>query len=166
MARFVGAYGIAAYDAGVLTAGSALADYFEAVVRAGAGAKVASSWISVELLRRLKDAGKDIGDCPVKPAALAGLLKKVEGGEITAASGKKVFEKMFETGKSAEEIIASEGLAQISDAGSIETCCAASGDEEPGECGEIQIGQRGCVQVFCGAGDERDARAGESANRE
>ncbi len=50
---------------------------------------------------------------PLKPAALAGLLKKVEGGEITAASGKKVFEKMFETGKSAEEIVASEGLAQI-----------------------------------------------------
>src|SRR6201993_2277371 len=64
LARFVGAYGIAAYDAGVLTAESALADYFEAVVKAGAGAKVASSWISVELLRRLKDAGKEISDCP------------------------------------------------------------------------------------------------------
>src|ERR1700723_475881 len=74
VARFVGAYGIAAYDAGVLTAKSALADYFEAVVRAGAGAKIASGWISVELLRRLKDAGKDIGDCPVKPAGVARLF--------------------------------------------------------------------------------------------
>jgi aspartyl-tRNA(Asn)/glutamyl-tRNA(Gln) amidotransferase subunit B len=148
--RFVESYGIAAYDAGVLTAESALADYFEAVVRAGAGAKVASSWISVELLRRLKDAGKDIGDCPVKPAALAGLLKKVEGGEITAASGKKVFEKIFETGKSAEEIIASEGLAQISDAGSIETVARQVVTKSPENVAKYKSGNEGVFKFFVG----------------
>ena len=150
VARFVGAYGIAAYDAGVLTAESALADYFEAVVKAGAGAKVASSWISVELLRRLKDAGKDIGDRPVKPAALAGLLKKVEGGEITAASGKKVIEKMFETGKSAEEIIASEGLAQISDAGSIETVARQVVTKSPENVAKYKSGNEGVFKFFVG----------------
>ena len=71
-------YGIAAYDAGVLTATRALADYFEAAVRAGAPAKAAANWISVELLRRLNDAGKEIADCPVAPAALAELLAKIE----------------------------------------------------------------------------------------
>jgi aspartyl-tRNA(Asn)/glutamyl-tRNA(Gln) amidotransferase subunit B len=150
VARFVEAYGIAAYDAGVLTAESALADYFEAVVRAGAGAKIAASWISVELLRRLKDAGKDIGDCPVKPAALAGLLKKVEGGEITAASGKKVFEKMFEAGKSAEEIIASEGLAQISDAGSIETVARQVVTKSPENVAKYKSGNEGVFKFFVG----------------
>jgi aspartyl-tRNA(Asn)/glutamyl-tRNA(Gln) amidotransferase subunit B len=150
VARFVGTYGIAAYDAGVLTAESALADYFEAVVRAGAGAKIASGWISVELLRRLKDAGKDIGDCPVKPAALAGLLKKVESGEITAASGKKVFEKMFETGKSAEEIIASEGLAQISDAGSIETVARQVVTKSPENVAKYKSGNEGVFKFFVG----------------
>jgi aspartyl-tRNA(Asn)/glutamyl-tRNA(Gln) amidotransferase subunit B len=150
VARFVEAYGIAAYDAGVLTAESALADYFEAVVRAGAGAKIAASWISVELLRRLKDAGKDIGDCPVKPAALAGLLKKVEGGKITAASGKKVFEKMFEAGKSAEEIIASEGLAQISDAGSIETVARQVVTKSPENVAKYKSGNEGVFKFFVG----------------
>jgi aspartyl-tRNA(Asn)/glutamyl-tRNA(Gln) amidotransferase subunit B len=150
VARFVESYGIAAYDAGVLTAESALADYFEAVVRAGAGAKAASSWISVELLRRLKDAGKDIGDCPMKPASLAGLLKKVEGGEITAASGKKVFEKMFETGKSAEEIIASEGLAQISDAGSIETVARQVVTKSPENVAKYKSGNEGVFKFFVG----------------
>jgi aspartyl-tRNA(Asn)/glutamyl-tRNA(Gln) amidotransferase subunit B len=148
--RFVESYGIAAYDAGVLTAESALADYFEAVVRAGAGAKITSSWISVELLRRLKDAGRDIGDCTVKPAALAGLLKKVEGGEITAASGKKVFEKMFETGKSAEEIIASEGLAQISDAGSIETVARQVVTKSPENVAKYKSGNEGVFKFFVG----------------
>jgi aspartyl-tRNA(Asn)/glutamyl-tRNA(Gln) amidotransferase subunit B len=148
--RFVREYGIAAYDAGVLTAESALADYFEAVVRAGAGAKVASSWISVELLRRLKDAGKDIDACPVRPAALAGLLKKVEGGEITAASGKKVFEKMFESGKNAAEIIASEGLAQISDAGSIETVARQVVTKSPDNVAKYKSGNEGVFKFFVG----------------
>ena len=148
--RFVEVYGIAPYDAGVLTAESALADYFEAVVRAGAGAKIASSWISVELLRRLKDAGKDIGECPVRPVALAGLLKRVDGGEITAASGKKVFEKMFETGKGAEEIIASEGLAQISDAGAIETIARRVVAKSPENVTKYKSGSDGVFKFFVG----------------
>jgi aspartyl-tRNA(Asn)/glutamyl-tRNA(Gln) amidotransferase subunit B len=148
--RFVEVYGIAPYDAGVLTAESALADYFEAVVRAGGGAKIASSWISVELLRRLKDAGKDIDECPVRPAALAGLLKRVDGGEITAASGKKVFEKMFETGKGAEEIIAAEGLAQISDAGAIETIARRVVAKSPDNVAKYKSGSDGVFKFFVG----------------
>jgi aspartyl-tRNA(Asn)/glutamyl-tRNA(Gln) amidotransferase subunit B len=149
-ARFVEEYGIAAYDSGVLTAESALADYFESVVRAGAGPRAAASWISVELLRRLKDAGKDIGDCPVSPVALAGLLKRVDGGEITAASGKKVFEKMFETGKGAEEIIAGEGLAQISDAGAIETIARRVVAKSPENVAKYKSGSDGVFKFFVG----------------
>ena len=108
-ARFIANYGISAYDAGVLTSTKELASYFEAVVRAGANAKSAASWISVELLRRLNDAGKTIEECPVAPEALAELLGVVERGEITAASGKKVFSEMFDTGKKAAEIIAAGG---------------------------------------------------------
>jgi aspartyl-tRNA(Asn)/glutamyl-tRNA(Gln) amidotransferase subunit B len=148
--RFVEEYGIAAYDAGVLTAERALADYFESVVRAGAAPRAAASWISVELLRRLKDAGKDIGECPVRPAALAGLLKKVDGGEITAASGKKVFEEMFETGKSAEEIIASAGLAQISDAGAIETIARQVVAKSPDNVTKYKSGSDGVFKFFVG----------------
>jgi aspartyl-tRNA(Asn)/glutamyl-tRNA(Gln) amidotransferase subunit B len=149
-ARFVEEYGIAAYDSGVLTAGSALADYFESVVRAGAGARAAASWISVELLRRLKDAGKDIGDCPVSPVALAGLLKRVDGGEITAANARDVLKKMFETGKSAEEIIASEGLAQISDAGAIETIARRVVAKSPENVAKYKSGSDGVFKFFVG----------------
>jgi aspartyl-tRNA(Asn)/glutamyl-tRNA(Gln) amidotransferase subunit B len=148
--RFVKEYGIAEYDAGVLTAGRGLADYFEAAVGAGAAAKTAAGWISVELLRRLNDAGRDISDCPVMPAALAGLLKKVEGGEITAASGKKVFEKMFETGKSAGEIIAAEGLAQISDSGAIEKIAREVVTQSPDNVAKYRSGNEGVFKFFVG----------------
>src|SRR5277367_950742 len=109
-ARFVGAYGITPYDAEVLTATQALGDYFEAAVKAGAPAKNAANWMQTELLRQLNDSGKEIGASPLSPTALAELLKLVESGQITGAIGKKVFAKMFETGRGAAEIVASEGL--------------------------------------------------------
>jgi aspartyl-tRNA(Asn)/glutamyl-tRNA(Gln) amidotransferase subunit B len=150
LARFVSEYGIAEYDAGVLTATRALADYFEAVARAGAPARAAASWISVELLRRLKDAGKDIEDCPVAPAALAELLAIVERGEITAASGKKVFATMFDTGKKAAEIIASEGMAQISDTGAIEKIARAVIAKNPDNLAKYRAGSEGVFKYFVG----------------
>lgn len=148
--RFLRDYGITAYDAGVLTATRALADYFEAAVKAGAPAKPAANWISVELLRRLKDANKEIGDSPIAPASLAALIAKVEGGEITAASGKKVFAAMFETRKSAAEIIASEGLSQISDAGAIEKIARAVVAKSPENLAKFKAGNEGVFKFFVG----------------
>ncbi|HTR47406.1 MAG TPA: Asp-tRNA(Asn)/Glu-tRNA(Gln) amidotransferase subunit GatB [Verrucomicrobiae bacterium] len=150
VARFLREYGVTPYDAGVLTATRALADYFEAVVKAGAPAKAAANWISVELLRRLKDAAKDISECPVVPAALAGLLARIEKGEITAASGKKVFATMFDTGKRAEEIIAAEGLAQISDTGAIEKIARDVIAKNPDNVAKYKSGNEGVFKFFVG----------------
>src|ERR1700683_1474146 len=149
-ARFVSQYGIADYDAGVLTATRALADYFEAVARAGALPRAAASWISVELLRRLKDAGKEIEACPVAPAALAELLAIVERGEITTASGKKVFASMFDTRKKAVEIIAAEGMAQISDTSAIEKIARAVIAKSPDNLAKYRAGSEGVFKFFVG----------------
>jgi aspartyl-tRNA(Asn)/glutamyl-tRNA(Gln) amidotransferase subunit B len=148
--RFQIAYGITPYDAGVLTDTKALADYFEAAVGAGAQAKTVASWISVELLRRLNDAGKDIAECPVEPAALAELLAKVEKGEITAASGKKVFATMFETGKRAAEIIAAEGLSQITDTSAIEKIAREVVAKSPDNVAKYRAGNEGVFKFFVG----------------
>jgi aspartyl-tRNA(Asn)/glutamyl-tRNA(Gln) amidotransferase subunit B len=150
VARFVSEYGIAAYDAGVLAATRALADYFEAVVKAGAPAKQAASWISVELLRRLNDAGKQIEDCPVAPSALAELLEIVERGEITAASGKKVFSEMFDTGKKPRDIVAGENMAQISDSAAIETIARAVVAKNPDNVAKYRSGSEGVFKFFVG----------------
>jgi aspartyl-tRNA(Asn)/glutamyl-tRNA(Gln) amidotransferase subunit B len=149
-ARFQSEYGIAAYDAGVLTDTREMADYFEAAVKAGASAKSAAAWISVELLRRLNDAGKDISECPVAPAALAELLVTVDKGEITAASGKKVFATMFDTGKRAAEIIASEGLSQISDTGAIEKVAREIVAKNPDNLAKYRSGNEGVFKFFVG----------------
>jgi aspartyl-tRNA(Asn)/glutamyl-tRNA(Gln) amidotransferase subunit B len=148
--RFVRQYGLSAYDAGVLTATRELAGYFEGVVAAGAPAKPAASWMGTELLRRLNDSGRDIQASPVSPAALAALIGRVESGAITGASGKKVFAAMFDTGKSADEIIAAEGLAQIQDTGEIERMCREVIEKNPDNVAKYRAGNEGVFKFFVG----------------
>jgi aspartyl-tRNA(Asn)/glutamyl-tRNA(Gln) amidotransferase subunit B len=149
-ARFLRDYGINAYDAEVLTATRALADYFEAAVKAGAPAKSAANWISTELLRRLNEAGKDIENCPMPPAALAELLEKIESGEITAATGKKVFATMFDTGKGAAAIISAEGMAQITDASAIEQIARTVVSKNADNAAKYRAGNEGVFKFFVG----------------
>ena len=149
-ARSISEYGLTAYDAGVLTDSRALADYFEATVGAGAAAKTAANWIGTELLRRLNDSGKEIDASPVTPAALAALLKEIEGGRITAASGKKVFAKMFETGRPAAEIIAAEGFATLTDTSEIERACREAIEKYPDNLAKFRAGNEGMFKFFVG----------------
>jgi len=112
--RFVAAYGIPDYDAGVLTQ-SGLADYFEQVAGAAGNAKAASNWVMGELLRTLNDRGTAVADVPLKPGTLAGLIALVDTGAISNAIAKDIFPKMYDSGRSAADIVAAEGLAQNSD---------------------------------------------------
>ncbi len=149
-ARFVAAYGITPYDAEVLTNTQALADYFEAVVKAGAPGKAAANWMQTELLRGLKDSGKEISASPVSPAALAELVKFVESAKITAAIGKKVFVTMFESGRTAAEIVAAEGLgAQVSEA-SIEQAAKEVIAKNPDNVAKFKSGNEGVFKFFVG----------------
>jgi aspartyl-tRNA(Asn)/glutamyl-tRNA(Gln) amidotransferase subunit B len=68
-----------------------------------------------ELLRTMKDRGMEIADVTLTPAALAGLIALIEKGTISSSIAKDVFGKMFDSGRSADEIVAADGLAQIGD---------------------------------------------------
>ena len=149
-ARFVREYGITPYDAGVLAATRALADYFEAAVRAGAPAKSAANWIQVELLRRLNAAGQEIEESRITPAALAELIALVESGEVTAASGKAIFAAMFESGGSAREIAAAGGHRQIQDSGEIERACRATIEKFPEQVAKFRGGNEGVFKFLVG----------------
>jgi aspartyl-tRNA(Asn)/glutamyl-tRNA(Gln) amidotransferase subunit B len=117
--RFVSEYGIPAYDAGVLTQSAPLADYFEQTAKAAKNAKAASNWIMGELLRTLKERNQEISDVPMQPPALAGLIGLVDQGTISTSVAKGVFAKMYDSGRSADDIVREEGLAQNSDEGAL-----------------------------------------------
>ncbi len=148
--RFIESYGITPYDAGVLTGSQELADYFEAVVKAGAAGKAAANWMQTELLRRLNDSGKEITASPVSAAALAELVKLVESAKITAAVGKKVFVKMFETGRRAAEIVEAEGLGAQVSSDSIEQIARDVIEKNPDNVAKYKSGNEGVFKFFVG----------------
>jgi len=113
--RFVAAYGLPEYDAGVLTQSPALADYFEQAAAEAGNPKAASNWVMGELLRTLKERGTPVEAAPLPPRALAGLIRLVDAGTISSSIAKEVFEKMYDSGRPADEIVAADGLAQIGD---------------------------------------------------
>ena len=117
--RFVAAYGLPEYDAGVLTQSPALADYFEQAAADAGNPKAVSNWIMGELLRTLHERGTSVDAVRLAPRALAGLVRLVDRGTISSSIGKEVFAKMYDSGLSAEEIVAAEGLAQIADESAI-----------------------------------------------
>jgi len=117
--RFVAAYGLPAYDAGVLTSSAGLGDYFEKVAAASNNPKAASNWVMGELLRTMKERSVSIDQVALTPAALAGLIALVDKGTISSSIAKDVFAKMYDTGRSADDIVAAEGLAQNSDEGAL-----------------------------------------------
>jgi aspartyl-tRNA(Asn)/glutamyl-tRNA(Gln) amidotransferase subunit B len=119
-ARFVSQYGLPEYDASVLTTSRALADFFEETASLCQSAKAASNWIMGDLLRDLKEFNRSIEESPVRPKAIADLVRLIESGEISGKMGKDVFEAMFRERKSPQEVIAEKGLKQITDSGTIE----------------------------------------------
>ena len=149
-ARFVSTYGVTPYDAEILTDSQALADYFEATVEAGAPGKTAANWMQTELLRRLNDSGKEIGASPVSPAALGELVVLVDSGKITAAVAKKVFATMFETGHSAADIVAAEGLGAQVGEGDIERAAREVIEKNPDNVAKFKSGNEGVFKFFVG----------------
>jgi len=148
-ARFIADYGLSSYDASVLVAERASADYFEAVAK-GRDGKLAANWVSSELFGRLNKAAKDIAESPVSAAALGGLLDLLAGGTISGRIAKDVFDEMFETGKPAAAIVEAKGLRQITDAGAIEAAIDKVIAENPGQVEKYKSGKQGVIGWIVG----------------
>jgi aspartyl-tRNA(Asn)/glutamyl-tRNA(Gln) amidotransferase subunit B len=113
--RFVRDYALPAYDAAQLTNSKPLAEYFEVVVKAGGVAKFAANWVLNELLFLLNEAHKEITESPVSARNLAELLVLIDRGTVSGKMAKDILGEMFSSGKRAEEVMSTEGLAQINE---------------------------------------------------
>lgn len=120
--RFVTEYGLALYDANLLTGSKATADYFEGCLRRAPqrwspkkSAKPVANWILSEFSRLLNATNTEINSSKISPSALFDLLQLIHEGNISGTSAKLVFEEMFNSGSAAADIITQRGLSQISD---------------------------------------------------
>lgn len=113
--RLMDAYGLSEYDASIITASKAMADYFDQSVKYNADAKVVANWLMGEVSKHLNNEGISIIECPVNPKQLTELLSLIEKGIISNKIAKTVFEEMWVSHKDAEVIVKEKGLVQISD---------------------------------------------------
>ena len=118
-ARFIEAYGLSAYDAGVLIAERASADYFEAVAK-GRDGKAAANWVINELFGRLNKEGKDIETSPVSATQLGAIVDLIGEGVISGKIAKDLFEIVWSEGGDPRQIVDTRGMKQVTDTGAIE----------------------------------------------
>jgi aspartyl-tRNA(Asn)/glutamyl-tRNA(Gln) amidotransferase subunit B len=128
-ARFINEYGLSAYDASVLIAERANADYFEAVAKGEDGksrdGKAAANWVINELFGRLNKEGRSIEASPVSATQLGALVDLIGEGAISGKIAKELFEILWNEGGDPRALVESRGLRQVTDMGAIEAAIDA-----------------------------------------
>lgn len=148
--RYMGSYGLTSYDADYLTNDKVRADYFEAMVAAGADPKEAANWLMGDFAKKLSQSGLEMAAAPVTAAALADLLGLIGKGTISGKIAKQVFSDMWETGKDAETIVKEKGLVQISDTGALEELADRIIAANPQSVADFKAGKKKAVGFLMG----------------
>ncbi len=148
--RFTEQYGLRSQDVEILARTRQMAAYYEAVVQAGVAPPDAAQWILGEVLRVLNEEHQEIEDFPLKPVALAELIRTTTEGTINRNTGKSVFDKMLKEGLSATEIVERDQLAQVSDAGALADTVRQVIEGSPQELGRYRGGETKLFGYFMG----------------
>jgi aspartyl-tRNA(Asn)/glutamyl-tRNA(Gln) amidotransferase subunit B len=149
--RFMSTYGLTAYDAGLLTAGRDLADFYEAVVKeSGVEGKLAANWVMGDFSAALNKDGKEVAASPVSATLLAGMLKRIHDNTISGKIAKEVFEAMWAGEGSADAIIEKKGLKQITDTGALEKVIEQVMAANPGQLADYRAGKDKLFAFFVG----------------
>ncbi|HCL31874.1 MAG TPA: Asp-tRNA(Asn)/Glu-tRNA(Gln) amidotransferase GatCAB subunit B [Candidatus Latescibacteria bacterium] len=148
--RFIESMQLGDDEAGLVCEDRAVADWFEAVVAAGADARAAANWITGELFRRLKDVDGAIEDVTVTPDQLAELIGLVTAGTISGSAAKEVFAVMWEQGGSPAQIVEAKGLQQVSDTGELESQVDAVIAEHTDAADKVRAGDSKPIQFLMG----------------
>ena len=149
-ARYCEEFGLSTYDASRLTSSRQTAEYFEQLVAQTKDAKLSANWVMGGLTKLLNQHSLAIENSPVSAQALAGLINKILDNTISGKIAKDVFEAMWNGEGTAEEIIESKGLKQITDAGAIEKLVDEVLANNPSQVAAYQGGQEKMFGFFVG----------------
>jgi aspartyl-tRNA(Asn)/glutamyl-tRNA(Gln) amidotransferase subunit B len=149
-ARFISQYGLRDYDAGVLTASRALAEYFEDTVSAAGDARLAANWVMGDLTALLKASAREIEDSPVAAKHLGELIGLLIKGELTGKLAKDVLARMFETGDAPGVIVEREGIRAMGDSGALEKMIDDVIAANPKQVEQYRAGKTTVIGFFVG----------------
>jgi aspartyl-tRNA(Asn)/glutamyl-tRNA(Gln) amidotransferase subunit B len=140
--RFVKDYALSGYDADVLVAERAVAEFYETAVTAAkhADAKTVANWVTGALFGLMNEAGTEIGDLLFGAKELASLVDMVASDEINPAGARQVLAELFARGGKAAKIVTARGLAQVSDSKQISAWVAGVLDANPGQVAAFKQG--------------------------
>ena len=148
--RFVQAYGLPDYDAAVLVADKAVADYFEEAVALSSNPKAVSNWVMTEILRLLGDGDVAVDDLKVTPRALATLVQLVADKTLNSTTAKSVFCILAEEGGDPSQIVKERGMSQVSDTGALDAFVAQAIEENRQSVADYQGGKKAALQFLVG----------------
>ncbi len=151
-ARMIEEYGIAEYDAEVLSQHKANADYFEAAAK-GLDKKTAKQLCNLymsDVMALMNASGKSIGECAMAPAALAALVKLAAAGTINGPTLKELLPEIFEKGGDPEAIVKERGLGAVSDTGALEAFVDQAIAANPGPVQDFKNGKKAAAGFFVG----------------
>ncbi len=148
--RLMREYGLPASDAEVLKSNMPLADYFESIARKARNPKAVANWVINSLQAKMTETGIGLTELKFTPDALLELVSLVDNKTISSSAAQQVFAEMFETGKSPAQIVHEKGLAQLSDAATIEKWCDEVIAAYPGPVNEYRAGKAGAINFLKG----------------
>lgn len=119
-ARFIEQYEVSTYDARLLTANRTQADWFEQAASNSGHGKLVANWMLGEMSAALNKNALDISESPINAERLAGLIRRIADNTLSNKLAKQVFEAMWSSDLSADDIIERDGLKQMTDSGAIE----------------------------------------------
>ncbi len=149
--RFVDDYALKPGDAAILTVNRLLADYFEKAAQASnAGARLIANWIIGALSAAMNRDGVDIDDSRIAAVELAGLVDRIHDNTISGKIAKQVFDAMWAGDGTADEVIETKGLTQITDSSEIEAIVDKVIAANPDQVAKYKAGKHKLIGFFVG----------------
>ncbi|MCF2969599.1 Asp-tRNA(Asn)/Glu-tRNA(Gln) amidotransferase subunit GatB [Synechococcus sp. Nb3U1] len=148
--RYQSEYALSVYDARYLSDERNTAEYFEAVIAAGADPKAAANWMMSDIASYLNTHKLDYPDIALKPETLAELIGLIDKGTISSKIAKEILPELLEKGGSAQALVAAKGMTQISDSGALETMIAEVIAENPDQLEQYRSGKTKLFGYFVG----------------
>ena len=148
--RFMRDYQLPASDAQTFVRDVALGDYFQTIAAQAKNPKAAANWVINNLRAKLAESGTTLGELKFPPTAILELIELVQSGRISNKLAQEVFAQTFATGQAPGSIVESKGLAQVSDAGAIETFCDQAIAANPGPAADFKAGKTAALNFLKG----------------